>query len=188
MLISPDRVFIGQTIRLRPFQENDRQTYQAMLSDRKTMEFLLYMTRSEQGGWDDSSFDERLQDRQNRNQNRIGFDLSIVNQKNEFLGCIGVNHIDWTHLWCEIGMILHHPYWGKGIAREARSLLLEYCFEELQLHRVEAKTFVENIRSRKNLESFGFRHEGTEREKFLVEGQRLNNTVYGLLREEWKRS
>lgn len=45
---------------------------------------------------------------------------------------------------CEIGIILHHPYWRQGIATEALYLCLRYAFESLGLERVDWFTSVGN--------------------------------------------
>jgi len=188
MLISSDIVLKGKRIILRQFVEADRSAYKAMLSDAKTMEFLLYMIHSEKGGWKDSDLDERLKNQQDRNENNTGFGTIIADSRSDsFLGSIGVNQLNKEHKWCEIGMILHHPNWGNGTSREARFLLIDLCFEKLGINRIGAHTYVTNVKSRKNLEYFGFKLEGIEREKFLEQGKFIDDASYALLKKDWEK-
>ena len=44
---------------------------------------------------------------------------------------------------------------GKGYMKEALSLVSKYAFEEMELHRLEASTLIENIKSQKVLKACG---------------------------------
>lgn len=74
---------------------------------------------------------------------------------------------------------------GNGYATEAVSLVLDYAFEELGLHRVEADVFSENDPSQDLLERLGFVHEGTARECRLAGGEYGDVHQYAVLETEW---
>jgi RimJ/RimL family protein N-acetyltransferase len=59
-----------------------------------------------------------------------------------------------------IGFIIDPARQRQGIATEAVAAMLDFCFGELGLHRVQAFTRPDNTASRKLLEKLGFRHEG----------------------------
>lgn len=56
-----------------------------------------------------------------------------------------------------LGYRLQRTAWGNGYASEASRALLEHGFSRLDLARVKATTYEENVRSRRVLEKLGFR-------------------------------
>jgi RimJ/RimL family protein N-acetyltransferase len=64
--------------------------------------------------------------------------------------------------------------------------LLNYSFNELNLHRLEADVDPRNAASIRTLEKLGFRQEGYLRERWLVGGGIQDSLFYGLLRSEWQ--
>ena len=86
----------------------------------------------------------------------------------------------------EIGYILTREQWGSGIAREAVSAVIDRIFAEGQ-RRVFADTDPDNAASRAMLERLGFKLEALLRAEWETHLGVRDTTIYGLLREEWKR-
>lgn len=84
----------------------------------------------------------------------------------------------------EIGYWLARPFWGRGLMTNAVGAFVRYAFRELELRRLTAHVFEQNLASARVLEKNGFKLEGHLREHFLKEGKPLNARVYGLLRED----
>jgi ribosomal-protein-alanine N-acetyltransferase len=104
------------------------------------------------------------------------------------LGICGLH--DWSHhdRSAFLGYDLTREHWGRGIATEAVRAVLVHGFEQMELHRVEAVTIVDNVRSIRLLERVGFRLEGVRRESSLEDdGQFHGRAIYGLLRPEFRR-
>ena len=78
----------------------------------------------------------------------------------------------------EIGYMLHPDYWGQGIMSEAMTAALEYCFQVLNFHSVEANTDPENAASGRLLEKHGFVQEAYFRENLYFEGRFLDSRIY----------
>lgn len=78
--------------------------------------------------------------------------------------------------------------WNNGYATTASSLLLDYAFDELGLHRIEASAFASNEASRRVLEKLGFTKEGTARKAVLVDGEWVDKIHFGLLESQWRRT
>jgi ribosomal-protein-alanine N-acetyltransferase len=74
----------------------------------------------------------------------------------------------------------------KGYMKEALFKVLEYGFENLDLHRIQALVADNNIPSLKLLERFGFQKEGRLREDYLVNGIYEDSECYSLLKREWE--
>ena len=69
---------------------------------------------------------------------------------------------------------------------EALCTLLDYGFNVLGLHRVEADIDPRNAASARSLVRQGFKHEGTLRERWLIAGEVCDSDLYGLLARDWQ--
>ncbi len=97
------------------------------------------------------------------------------------VGAIGFNDYDKTHQLVEIGYWLLREHWGKGIIKTVFPPALRFAFRHWPLHRIEAIVESENTASRRLLERFGFRYEGTRRECEFKDGRFINHEIFGLL-------
>lgn len=92
----------------------------------------------------------------------------------------------------EIGYIFNPAYGGKGYATEASRRILQYGFEELGAHRIEAGCSPDNPPSWRLLERLGMRREGYFREQVFFrtdyKGQPiwLDSYQYGMLDKEYR--
>ncbi|MFY2763602.1 GNAT family N-acetyltransferase [Arenimonas sp. MALMAid1274] len=84
----------------------------------------------------------------------------------------------------ELGYSLLPARQGRGLARAAVGLALDYAFGDLALERVEADVDPRNEASWRLLEHFGFRREGLLRNRWRVGGEFADSWIYGLLRAE----
>lgn len=71
---------------------------------------------------------------------------------------------------CYIGYALDESFQGKGYMKEAVNLALDYIFDELNLHRVEASTLVDNYKSQSVLEGCGFKKLGLNEKYLYING------------------
>lgn len=81
----------------------------------------------------------------------------------------------------EVGYVLHHDYWGKGIAAEALKATLDYGFDTLGLHSVEAIIRPDNPASIKLVENAGFVKEGHFKDYIFHDGRYWDEAVYSLI-------
>jgi [ribosomal protein S5]-alanine N-acetyltransferase len=84
----------------------------------------------------------------------------------------------------EIGYVLHPAQQGKGIMDEAVKAVLQYGFETMQLHSVEANVNPANANSMKLLEKNGFIKEAYFRENYYYNGKFLDSVIYSLLTQK----
>src|SRR4029077_15413838 len=83
-------------------------------------------------------------------------------------------------------------YWiGQAFARQgfmsgALPLLLDFAFDRLRLHRVEAACLPTNVPSRAVLLRTGFKQEGYARNYLLIGGNAQAHLLYAILREDWR--
>lgn len=95
--------------------------------------------------------------------------------------------IEPAHRKLEIGWTWLHPdYWGSAVNFECKLLLLTYCFETLNIARVQIKTDELNIRSRRAIEKLGAQFEGILRNDMVRgDGTYRNSAYYSIIIQEW---
>ncbi len=104
--------------------------------------------------------------------------------QDEYIGDIGYfDHVP-EHSRAEVGFILARPYWRRGLMTEALAAVLDYGFEAMRLHRVEALVDPRNGRSLRTLERAGFRREGLLRDYEFERGEFIDLALLSLLRTE----
>ncbi len=72
------------------------------------------------------------------------------------IGTLGLWHLNFGNASAELGFDTARLYWRKGITTEAIWAVLDFGFQKLRLHRIYAKTVLENTPSMKLLEKVGF--------------------------------
>jgi ribosomal-protein-alanine N-acetyltransferase len=85
----------------------------------------------------------------------------------------------------DIGYQIIRAHWGKGYATEAARAIIGWCFENLDLHRVQADCTDGNIASEKVMLKCGFKVEGVWRESCWEHGRFVDIKQMGLLRREF---
>lgn len=101
------------------------------------------------------------------------------------IGSVGFHLYAKIHRCAEIGYELHPDYWRKGLMFEATQGVLDFCFNQLNLHRAEANVTVGNIASAELLKKLGFTQEGTWRDKVYNQGQFKSLWQFSLLENEY---
>jgi len=89
------------------------------------------------------------------------------------------------HAQLELGWVLHPDFQGRGYAREAAGAVLDFAFETLNPHRVQAFLDARNAASAALCERLGMRREATIIEEQYNDDEWQDTAVYGVLRREW---
>ncbi len=105
----------------------------------------------------------------------------------KLLGIIGHYRIKPEHYRSEIGYMLLPDYQGKGIVTEAIKKVVDYGFDQMNLHSIEAIIDPANTASAMVLEKNGFVKEAHLRENECYNGKFLDTVIYGLLESEFRR-
>jgi ribosomal-protein-alanine N-acetyltransferase len=102
------------------------------------------------------------------------------------IGSVTLFHPDFTHRRAEIGYALGRAHWGQGYMKETLTAVINYAFDVLEFHRIEADVDPRNAASIGVLERLGFQREGYLRERWQVGGEIQDALLYGLLRPDWE--
>lgn len=131
---------------------------------------------------------EYLEYLQGRYAGGMYYDWGVIDRSTgKMIGTCGFTSFNCTHDKAEIGYVLHPDYWGKGLAAEAVKKILDFGFEKLRLHRIEAKFMKENARSLRVMEKVGMTFEGYEREAMLIKGRYVTVGTCAILKDEWEK-
>jgi len=101
------------------------------------------------------------------------------------IGKCGFNEWRKAHRRGDISYIVAREQWGKGVVSEALCAVLDYGFDQMNLHSIEAGVTPGNDASTKMLERLGFQLEGHLKESFLVEDLFVDSLIYSLLKRDW---
>lgn len=118
----------------------------------------------------------------------IGINWAItLKGSTKLIGIIGHYRIQPENHRSEIGYMILPEYNGKGITTEAIKAVINYGFEQMQLHSIEAVIDPENSASEKVLQKNGFVKEAHILENELWEGKFWDTVIYSLLRRNFKK-
>ena len=105
---------------------------------------------------------------------------------NRLIGTATLFRLDFTHRRAEIGYALGRDEWGKGYMQETLRAVINYAFDTLDFHRIEADVDPRNAASIRTLERLAFQREGYLRERWHVGGEIQDALFYGLIRPDWE--
>lgn len=112
---------------------------------------------------------------------RFGIFLS---SNHKLIGMIALNDILWPLKTSYVGYSLDLKHTKQGYMNEALELVIDYAFNELGFHRLEAGVMPSNTASCQVLERCGFVREGLLRKNVHINGHWEDHYIYGLLNDK----
>lgn len=178
-------LYTGETIYIRFLDEKD---VKAMLElQQKNREFFepFVTTRTESYYTYDYQMNI-VKEGQKKRQDDIAYSFGIFSKEtNGLLGTISLTEVLRGSLQsCFIGYVLDRDFNGKGIMTEAVKFVIDYAFNELSLHRIEAGVMPHNIGSIRVLEKAGFEKEGIARKNVMINGKWQDHQVLAIINEK----
>ena len=117
---------------------------------------------------------------------RTGVPFGVLTKDGTPLGYFGINWISYHDRTANLGASIGEPeYWGGGYGTDALLLIIDYAFNVLDMRKVWLGTMSLNTRVLRQMEKIGFVLEARRREGVAADGQRYDELIYGMLREEW---
>lgn len=104
---------------------------------------------------------------------------------NKCIGVMGFYRTQPENYRTELGYMINQEHWGKGYVSEAVKTLLDFAFNTLKFHSVEAVIDSRHIASEKVLIKNGFRKEAHFVEDFFYNNEFCDTVKYGLLKREF---
>jgi ribosomal-protein-alanine N-acetyltransferase len=185
------------TINFRPFQnlETNRLYFRQVNHDvapevlalRGNAETMKYIPRPLATNLEDAfAHIDLINDKIEKN---IGINWGIVLKgTTKIIGIIGHYRIQPENHRAEIGYMFLPEHHGKGYATEAIKAIVDYGFNEMNLHSIEAIIDPENTASEKTLLKNGFVKEAHILENELFDGKFWDTVIYSLLKRNYEMS
>lgn len=132
------------------------------------------------------SFEKRVQFYQDQWNMDQGYSFLIKSRETgELIGGVSLTRISRASLqsavlgyWCDQK---HHR---QGYTYEAVHRILEFAFQDLGLHRIQASCMKNNEASLGLLKKAGFQEEGTARGYLKIQGEWTDHLIFSLLKED----
>ncbi len=86
----------------------------------------------------------------------------------------------------EWGFAIGSAFWGTGVFQQGAELMLEFAFNTIGVHRLEARAAVLNGRGNGALLKMGAVQEGLLRKSFQRDGRYLDQVLYAILEDDWR--
>jgi ribosomal-protein-alanine N-acetyltransferase len=116
-------------------------------------------------------------------ENGLGISWGVYMKGQErLIGTINFVQFKKQDFRAEIGYMLHKDFGGKGLMQEGFSAVLDFGFDVLKLHSVEAVVHPENRASLALLKRNGFVQEAYFKDYLFTRGSFIDSVVYSLIR------
>jgi RimJ/RimL family protein N-acetyltransferase len=103
------------------------------------------------------------------------------------IGLIHIRALSPAFLTAEWGFVVGSEFWGTGVFTEAAELVLEFAFDVLGIHRLEARAALCNGRGNGAMKKLGAEREGVLRHSFVRDGEFLDQVLWSILQDEWRK-
>jgi ribosomal-protein-alanine N-acetyltransferase len=104
------------------------------------------------------------------------------------IGIFQVRQLEPSFGTAEWGFAIGKRFWGTGIFAAAARLTIDFAFNTVGVHRLEARAAVANGRGNGALAKLGAVREATLRRSFSREGRFFDQALWSIVREDWRRA
>ncbi len=163
---------IGEAVLLRALlREDGNETYAGWMNDQGIVEY----TESRFASYTPDELKRYIQDVRSDPLSHMWAICDVGS--GDHVGNIKLGPVNTHHQFGDIGLIIgERSAWGRGFATEAISLVCDFAFKQLRLHKVTASMYEENVGSTRAFEKAGFTIEGIRTSQYL-----LNDHYTGLV-------
>jgi RimJ/RimL family protein N-acetyltransferase len=174
-------VLSGTMVSLRELQPGDAVSLLTMLTTHEVARFISPAPATVEG------FQRFIAwaNRERQRGNYVCFAV-VPHGMNAAVGLFQVRQLEAGFATAEWGFALGSPFWGTGMFVEGARLVLDFVFEILGVHRLEARAAVVNGRGNGALRKIGAVQEAVLRRSFLCNGQYIDQTLWSILDCDWR--
>ena len=174
-------VLAGSTVTMRELRASDAPSLFALLTAEEVSRFISPPPSTVEG------FERFIAwtQRQRRAGSYACFAVTL-DGSDTAIGIFQLRELEPGFGTAEWGFAIGSPYWGSGAFQEAGELMLDFAFETVGVHRLEARAAVRNGRGNGALRKMGAVQEGRLRKSFLKNGEYLDQMLWTILDEDRK--
>jgi RimJ/RimL family protein N-acetyltransferase len=174
-------VLTGAQVVLRELRSTDAPSLFALLTAEEVSRFISPPPTSVEG------FEKFIAwaQRQRRAGSYACFAVTLVGDDTA-IGIFQLRELEPGFGTAEWGFAIGSPYWGTGVFQEGAELMVSFAFDQVGVHRLEARAAVRNGRGNGALRKIGAVQEGLLRKSFLKNGEYLDQVLWTILDEDWQ--
>ena len=174
-------VLVGRTVALREMRVEDAPSLFALLTTEEVARFISPPPSSVEG------FERFIQwaARQRAVGSYVCFSVTLA-ESDTAIGIFQIRSTEPGFGTAEWGFALGSPFWGTGVFQEGAELMMEFAFETIGVHRLEARAAIRNSRGNGALRKIGATQEGVLRKSFQRNGEYLDQALWTILDEDWR--
>ena len=101
------------------------------------------------------------------------------------VGLFQVRQLDPMFGTAEWGFAIGSEFWGSGLFRTGAELVIDFAFDVIGVHRLEARAATVNGRGNAALRKLGAVQEATLKQSFLRNGKRHDEALWAIIAEDW---
>jgi RimJ/RimL family protein N-acetyltransferase len=174
-------VLSGQSVTLRELQLSDAPALLAMLTTEEVARFISPPPTTVEGFerfivWANAE----------RQAGRYACFAVVPAGMDTAIGIFQVRQLEPGFGTAEWGFAIGSPFWGTGLFQVCAEMVLEFSFDTLGVHRLEARAAVRNGRGNGALRKMGATCEGVLRRSFLRNGEYLDQHLWSVLDTDWR--
>ena len=169
-------MYEGTLVRLRAFEQKDLDANHAFMNDYETLRGMI--------PFPSSYSDESRWLEQQTSYSRGEYQFAVEDFEGDLAGRCGVIRLDWKNRVAELAIMIGTPYRGRGYGREAMQLLCDFCFKEMNLHKLKVTVFAFNEAAVRCYRGCGFEQEGLLRQELWRDGQYHDVVILSRLCDE----
>lgn len=176
-------VLTGSIVTLRELRESDAASLLELLTTEEVARFISPPPTTIDG------FERFIQwARRERAAGRYVCYAVVPRGTDTAIGIFQIRELEPGFGTAEWGFALGSPFWGRGVFMDAARLTVEFAFDTIGVHRLEARAAVANGRGNGALAKIGAVKEGVLRRSFQRNGTYLDQALWSIVRDDWRRA
>jgi ribosomal-protein-alanine N-acetyltransferase len=174
-------VLTGDMVTLRELQLSDAPSLLTMLTTHEVARFISPAPATLEG------FERFIAWAHRERQSGHYVCYAVVPQgQSTAVGLFQVRQLEASFAIAEWGFALGSAYWGTGMFAECATLVVDFAFDVLGVHRLEARAAVVNGRGNGALRKIGAVQEAVLRRSFLCNGNYIDQMLWSILDTDWR--
>ncbi len=174
-------VMAGRHVTLRQLRTSDAASLFAMLTTEEVSRFISPPPTSVEG------FERFITWAQMQQGNGAYACFAVtVGNNDTAIGIFQLRQLEPGFGTAEWGFAIGSAFWGTGVFKEGAELMINFAFDVVGVHRLEARAAAKNGRGNGALRKMGAVQEGVLRKSFVKDGEYLDQVLWTILEEDWR--
>ena len=174
-------VLTGSMVTLRELRLSDATSLLAMLSTQEVARFISPPPTTVEGFERFIAWTHR-----ERAAGNYACFAVVPNGTDTAIGIFQVRQLEPGFGTAEWGFAIGSAFWGTGVFMDGARMVIDFAFDTIHTHRLEARAAIRNGRGNGALRKLGAMQEGILRKSFLRNGEYLDQALWTILDEDWR--